>query len=117
MRLLAYGRKETTACLSDIRESAARVASHRGSAPCSHFFSFRLFAVYVLPVAQEVCAKIDAVTAEDIMTVARRALANPPSLSVVGSDLEGVPTHEQVCSWFMSAPLDEARAGGAGGKQ
>ncbi|CAM9090153.1 unnamed protein product [Ascophyllum nodosum] len=51
---------------------------------------------------EEVCAKIDAVTAEDLMKVARQALATPPSLSVVGSSLEGIPTHEQVCSWFMS---------------
>ena len=116
MGLLAYGRKETTACLSDIRESAARVTSHRGSAP-SHFFSFRIFAVHVLPVAQEVCAKIDAVTADDLMTVARRALATPPSLSVVGSDLEGVPTHDQVCSWFSSPPLEAEMKAGRGSRQ
>eukprot|EP00904_Undaria_pinnatifida_P000971 jgi/Undpi1/10875/HiC_scaffold_3.g01401.m1 len=55
---------------------------------------------------EEVCAKIDAVTAEDLMTVARRALATPPSLSMVGSDLDGVPSHDQVCSWFITPPAD-----------
>lgn len=57
---------------------------------------------------QEVCAKIDAVTAQDLVTVVRKALSTPPSLSVVGSDLDGVPTHQEVCSWFKSVPLPAA---------
>ncbi|CAM9486741.1 unnamed protein product [Hapterophycus canaliculatus] len=66
---------------------------------------------------EEVCAKIDAVTAEDLMTVARRALATPPCISVVGSDLDGVPTHEDVCSWFKSPPLEEEMKAGRGRMQ
>lgn len=58
---------------------------------------------YSMLSSQEICAKIDAVTADDLMTVARRALATPPTISVVGSDLEGVPTHADVCSWFRPA--------------
>lgn len=58
---------------------------------------------------QEVCAKIDAVTADDLMKVARRALATPPSLSVVGSNIDGIPTHEQVCSWFMNPQMEGVR--------
>lgn len=64
-------------------------------------------------MGQEICRKIDAVTAEDLMMVARRALSMPPALSVVGGDLEGIPNHELVCSWFR--PPADRNVGGVEG--
>ncbi len=43
--------------------------------------------------AGEICPRIDAVTAEDIMQLVQLALeANSPSVSVVGSDLSEIPS-------------------------
>ncbi|CAM9942208.1 unnamed protein product [Choristocarpus tenellus] len=50
------------------------------------------------------CRKINDVSAADIMAVAQRAVKTVPSLSLIGEDLEGVPTHEQVCGWFGKTP-------------
>ncbi|GMI03972.1 hypothetical protein TrRE_jg11602 [Triparma retinervis] len=43
-----------------------------------------------------VCEKIDRVTKEDIMRIARRAMSKPPSISAVGPDLTYVPKFEQI---------------------
>jgi len=43
-----------------------------------------------------VCDKIDNVTKEDIMRIARRAMSKPPSISSVGPDLTYVPKFEQI---------------------
>lgn len=48
----------------------------------------------------EVCARIDAVTAEDLMRVARRCLSKPPSIAAVGQDLRHAPSHADVLKWF-----------------
>ncbi|CAM9867093.1 unnamed protein product [Phaeothamnion confervicola] len=51
---------------------------------------------------EEVCRRIDAVTAEDIMAVARHALSQPPAVAAIGQDLSRVPDYQQICSWFAA---------------
>jgi processing peptidase subunit alpha len=46
------------------------------------------------------CQRIDAVTAEDLMRVARQSLTHPPSLAAVGDNLDDVPRQEEVARWF-----------------
>jgi processing peptidase subunit alpha len=49
----------------------------------------------------KMCAKIDAVTKEEIMELARRAFFNsPPTLAAVGDDLSNVPKYDEFLSWF-----------------
>jgi len=48
----------------------------------------------------EVCERIDAVTAKDIMRVAQRCLSKPPSISAIGSNVSNVPRYEEVLRWF-----------------
>ena len=45
-----------------------------------------------------ICQKIDAVTVEDIMRVAKKAFLKPPSISCVGGDIGGVPTYDRIAS-------------------
>ena len=49
---------------------------------------------------ETMCAKIDAVTKEDIQKLAQRALTKPPTISSVGEDLNNVPMYDEVYSWF-----------------
>ena len=46
------------------------------------------------------CHKIDAVSKEDIMAIARRAVSTPPTLATVGDDISKVPTQEDVAAVF-----------------
>eukprot|EP00571_Detonula_confervacea_P006250 CAMPEP_0172320174 /NCGR_PEP_ID=MMETSP1058-20130122/39859_1 /TAXON_ID=83371 /ORGANISM="Detonula confervacea, Strain CCMP 353" /LENGTH=582 /DNA_ID=CAMNT_0013035385 /DNA_START=67 /DNA_END=1815 /DNA_ORIENTATION=+ len=50
--------------------------------------------------AATMCAKIDAVTKEDIREVVRKALKKPPTLSTVGIDIKNVPKVEEVTQWL-----------------
>lgn len=45
-------------------------------------------------------AKIDAVTKEDLQQLILRALQKPPTLAVVGDNVDGVPSYTEVKSWF-----------------
>ena len=47
-----------------------------------------------------VTAKIDAVTKEDVQQLMIRALQKPPSLAAVGTDVNFVPSYNEVKSWF-----------------
>lgn len=49
---------------------------------------------------QQMCAKIDAVTAEDIMNVARRMFMKPPSIGCVGYDVSKLPDYSEVLQWL-----------------
>jgi len=51
---------------------------------------------------EEMCKKIDAVTAEDLREIARKAVSTPPTISTVGDDISKVPTHEELASWFQN---------------
>ena len=53
---------------------------------------------YIPPV--EICAKIDAVTAEDISRVAVAALRGGPSIASVGTHVAAVPSIGAVRGWF-----------------
>ena len=48
------------------------------------------------------CAKIDAVTAEDIMKVAQRMMQYPPAVGVVGNDLSHLPQYSAIASYTKS---------------
>jgi processing peptidase subunit alpha len=48
----------------------------------------------------EMCAKIDAVTAQDIQEIARKAITKPPTLASVGENISNVPAYEEIASWF-----------------
>ena len=50
--------------------------------------------------AATMCAKIDAVTKEDIRDVVRNALKKPPTLSTVGIDIGNVPKIEELAQWL-----------------
>ena len=54
--------------------------------------------------AMTMCAKIDAVTKEDIREVVRKALKKPPTLSTVGIDIKNVPTVEEMTQWLGQGP-------------
>ena len=45
--------------------------------------------------------KIDSVTKEDIMVIARKAISSPPTLATVGDDISKVPPYEQVAAAFQ----------------
>uniref|UniRef100_A0A7S2PHG5 Peptidase M16 C-terminal domain-containing protein n=1 Tax=Leptocylindrus danicus TaxID=163516 RepID=A0A7S2PHG5_9STRA len=51
------------------------------------------------------CERIDAVTKDDIMNIAKKALNKPPSISAVGEqqDLANVPTFDEVNGWFRGS--------------
>jgi processing peptidase subunit alpha len=49
----------------------------------------------------ETCEKIDAVTKEDLMKVAAKAMEKPPTLAAVGIDVSNVPKYEEVQGWFQ----------------
>ncbi|KAL7551060.1 hypothetical protein ACHAWF_014262 [Thalassiosira exigua] len=57
--------------------------------------------------AATMCAKIDAVTREDVRDVVRRATAKPLTLSTVGIDVGKVPRLEEAAKWVGEGP--EAR--------
>jgi processing peptidase subunit alpha len=48
----------------------------------------------------QVCAKIDAVTADDLVRIAQNSLRHPPTLASVGSNLAYVPQQSEVSEWF-----------------
>jgi mitochondrial-processing peptidase subunit alpha len=48
----------------------------------------------------ETVAKVDAVTAEDILAIMSRAIVKPPTVCAVGVDVGHVPSYEQVCEWL-----------------
>jgi processing peptidase subunit alpha len=48
-----------------------------------------------------VCAKVDAVTAEDVMKVAQLMLAKPPSVGAVGHDLTHLPPYEKIAQFCV----------------
>lgn len=50
----------------------------------------------------ETCKKIDEVTAEDIMTFAKRILLSPPSISCIGEDVSQIPPYEHLQSYTTS---------------
>ena len=50
--------------------------------------------------AMTMCAKIDAVTKEDIREVVRKAVKKPPTISTVGIDIRNVPKVEEVTQWL-----------------
>lgn len=52
------------------------------------------------------CAKIDAVTAQDLMDVAKRMLKSKPAIGVVGHDLSNVPPYE-VIQQFTQKMIDD----------
>lgn len=47
----------------------------------------------------DVCNKIDAVTAEDIIEIATNMLKSPPSIGCVGEDLSKLPTYQQIADF------------------
>lgn len=47
----------------------------------------------------KMCAKIDAVTAQDLMAVATRMMTQVPSVGAVGSDLSKLPQYEQISAY------------------
>lgn len=49
------------------------------------------------------CERIDAVSKEDIMKIAKKALSKPPSISAVGDDLSNVPSFDEVNRWFRGS--------------
>lgn len=52
--------------------------------------------------AVSMCAKIDAVTKENIREVVRKAIVKPPTLSTVGVDIEKVPKLEEIVRWLAN---------------
>lgn len=56
--------------------------------------------------AATMCAKIDAVTKEDIREVVQKALLKPPTLSTVGLDISKVPKVEEVTQWLAQGPVN-----------
>lgn len=46
------------------------------------------------------CAKVDAVTKEDLQRIARHALGKPPTIAAVGRDLSRVPSQAEVARWI-----------------
>ena len=50
------------------------------------------------------CAKIDAVTSEDIRRVVRKVLKKPPTVATVGIDVKNVPKVDEVVK-FLGAGL------------
>lgn len=51
--------------------------------------------------AAKTCEKIHAVTSEDILRVAQKALrAGPPTVAAVGPDLSKMPSYDEVSGWF-----------------
>jgi len=49
---------------------------------------------------EQVCAKVDAITPEDIMRVVKAMLATPPAVAAVGPNLNNVPSRKLVNAWF-----------------
>ena len=57
----------------------------------------RQFAAYGKREAPSVvCAKIDAVTKEDLLAVGRRMLLSAPAVGCVGEDLSTIPPYELI---------------------
>jgi processing peptidase subunit alpha len=50
--------------------------------------------------AASMCAKIDAVTKEDIRNIVKKAIAKKPTLSTVGVDISSVPRLDDIVGWF-----------------
>lgn len=56
------------------------------------------------------CAKIDAVTAADIMQVATHMMKQAPSVGVVGNDLSHLPSYEQIAGYTKAFYEQSAKA-------
>ncbi len=53
--------------------------------------------------SQEMCAKIDAVTKDDVRNLARSSIIGmKPTLCAVGDDVNQIPAYEEVQRWFKS---------------
>ncbi len=50
--------------------------------------------------AATTCAKIDAVSAQDIQSMVQTMLNESPTIASAGSHLDQVPSHEEVSTWF-----------------
>lgn len=48
----------------------------------------------------ELCAKIEAVTADDLTRISQRVFEHPPTVSIVGPDVSGAPSYEEICNAF-----------------
>lgn len=46
------------------------------------------------------CERIESITQEDLMRVAKMSLQYPPSIAAVGDNLDSVPRHDEVARWF-----------------
>lgn len=53
--------------------------------------------------AASMCAKIDAVTKENIRDVVQKAIAKPPTVSTVGVNIDNVPKRDEIVSWFTTS--------------
>jgi mitochondrial-processing peptidase subunit alpha len=51
--------------------------------------------------SQTTCRKIDAVTVQDIQSLAQHMLQSPPTLAATGAHLENVPSYAEVSQWFQ----------------
>ncbi|CAM9138951.1 unnamed protein product [Chrysoparadoxa australica] len=51
---------------------------------------------------EQVCDRIDKVTADDIMEVVQEAFRKPPTLAAVGPQVDAVPSLQDVTEWFKS---------------
>lgn len=51
--------------------------------------------------SQTTCRKIDAVTAQDIQSLAQQMLESPPTLAATGAHLDKVPSYAEVSQWFQ----------------
>jgi mitochondrial-processing peptidase subunit alpha len=51
--------------------------------------------------SQTTCRKIDAVTVQDIQSLAQQMLQSPPTLAATGAHLENVPSYAEVSQWFQ----------------
>jgi processing peptidase subunit alpha len=58
--------------------------------------------------AATMCAKIDAVTKEEIREVVRNALTKPPTLSTVGIDVGNVPNVDELAQWLGRGRLKKS---------
>ena len=58
--------------------------------------------------AATMCAKIDAVTKEEIREVVRNALKKPPTLSTVGIDVGNVPNVDELAQWLGRGRLKKS---------
>ena len=58
--------------------------------------------------AATMCAKIDAVTKEDIRRVVQKAMKKPPTLATVGIDIKNVPRVDEITKWLGRGPTKKS---------